>query len=109
MTFPAGSVEYLLFFTLIVVGILVTIRFYQLGRKQLDRWASENGLRLLSVEQRWLRAGPFTLNRTRGQLVYYVTVVPIHETNAQARAAFVRVGHWLWGTWTYASAEHWET
>jgi hypothetical protein len=83
---------------LLVLSVLLLALFsaYWADRKaraMITVWAGESGMRVLQLEQRWFRRGPFTWNSGKSQLVFHVTV--LHE--GARRSAFIRCGGWFLG------------
>lgn len=62
------------------------------ARQLIHGWADACGYRILNLEFRWFRRGPFFWTSGKGQLVYYVVLMD----QDQRRQAFVRCGSfWL--------------
>lgn len=82
---------------MLIVGFLVFLVYAQANAKRpeilLQEWASENGYRIATWEQRLFYKGPFFWSG-RHSTVYHVTL----ENTAGCRAtAFVRCTPQLWG------------
>ena len=85
----------LLFALLVVVlGAASLIFHYTRAGILLDRWAAENGYRILHRELRRFRRGPFFFTTSKGQEVYRVTVEDLH---GGVHTGYVRCGSWVLG------------
>ena len=95
----------------VLIAILVCAAFfaiaahYSKARAMLDRWADRNGFRILRVERRDFRRGPFFWSTGRGQVVYHIVVVDQHGSR---RSGYVRCGSWFWGIWSDHVDVRWE-
>ena len=84
-----------LFALLVVVLAAASVIFhYTRAGILLDRWAAENGYRILHRELRRLRRGPFFFTTSTGQEVYRVTV---EDLQGGVRSGYVRCGSWVLG------------
>src|SRR4051812_23582631 len=70
------------------------LKFYWLDLPQaLERWAQEEGHRIIRKELRtWFR-GPFSRNTRNTQLVYRLE---LHDRDGLARTAWIRIGNQWW-------------
>jgi hypothetical protein len=59
----------------------------------IGEWCLSHQLRLVDLERRFLRAGPFLLS-PNGTAVFYVTV---SDPLGNQKHLWVRCGHWLFG------------
>lgn len=57
-------------------------------------WATENSLRLVSREMRWLLRGPFLWRNGDVHIVFRVCVV---DECGASRVGFIRCGSWFFG------------
>ena len=60
----------------------------------IERWAQEQGLKLLRVEYRDFFRGPFMLRSSKSQAVFFVSV---QDASGQVRDGHVRVGGFFRG------------
>jgi hypothetical protein len=74
-------------------AIAYAIWYYRRARELLQSWADQHGFQIQAVEHRWLNRGPFFWTTSRGQVVYYVTVL---DTAGRKRRGYVRCGS-FWG------------
>jgi hypothetical protein len=77
---------------LIVMGNYVNFR-WNTGPSALERWAKENGFRIVRRERRTYFRGPFFWGSSNCQIVYRVEV---HGPDAVAKAGWVRIGGYWW-------------
>lgn len=70
----------------------------------LQHWADENNMKLMRLEARWFRLGPFMWTTSRFQLVYYVTV----WDRGKKRHAYVRCGNFWFGMMTEDIEVSWD-
>jgi hypothetical protein len=84
-------------FAVAAIAVLIGLSFWwQSSRSSslLQRWAEENGYRIVRREYRTFFRGPFFWNSSKGQTVYYV----VAEDSAGARrSGYVRCGGWWLG------------
>lgn len=74
--------------------LALALQFVRVG-SILDRWAARNGYQIIERESRLVKLGPFTLNTSRGQVVYRVAV---RDREGNVRKGYVRCGGALLGT-----------
>ncbi len=75
------------------------------SRRMVDRWAEENGFRLIDREYRWFFRGPFWWRTSDKMAVYHVTV---EDSSGRVRRAFIRCGGWLLGLLSDRVDVEWE-
>jgi hypothetical protein len=71
----------------------------------IERWAEQNGFRIVRLERRVYRAGPFTLFRTNVQLVFRVAV---RDWEKQVRTGWLLVGNFIIGMLTDEVSVRWD-
>ena len=101
------------FLTLKVVVIYLVFAFGALywwqhsrARKVVHRWAKAGAMEIVSAERRYLRAGPFTFNYSREQVVFRVIV---KDQEGVQRAGWICVGGGLRGVWSDKTKVIWDT
>ena len=95
-------------FVFLIVALIAIASFaLRISRSQtiIDRWAEANGFRVLNVEQRFLRTGPFFFRHNKGQTVYHVTV---QDSEGRTRSGYVRCGGWFAGLLSDAARVEWD-
>jgi hypothetical protein len=75
------------------------------GRTILERWAANNGYRLIDSERRLLRKGPYFWCSSKGQDVFYVTV---EDEQGRVRHGYVRCGGWFLGLLSDEATVEWD-
>jgi hypothetical protein len=85
-------------------GLLMVWHFRRSGR-MVERWAADNGYRLLGEEYRWFLRGPFWWRTGNGMAVYHVTV---QDASGRVREGYVRCGGWFLGLLSDQVAVEWE-
>ena len=90
---------------LAVVVILVLVWHFSRSNSLLQKWAAQNGYKIVSQEYRTFFRGPFFWTTTKGQTVYYVTV---EDTPGNRRAGWVRCGGWWFGLMSDAVEVRWD-
>jgi hypothetical protein len=90
----------------IAIVILAWAWHFSRSRSILQKWADGNGYTLMQAELRLFRTGPFFLNTTRSQVVYYVTIL---DALGRERKGWVKVGSWLIGLWSNQAEVKWDT
>ena len=90
---------------LVCAAFLALAAHYSKARTMLERWAARNGFRILRMERRDFRRGPFFWSTARGQVVYHIVVVDRH---GRRRSGYVRCGGWFWGVWSEHVDVRWE-
>lgn len=78
----------------VVVGTVSLVWHFGRSGSLLQRWAEQNGYRLIDREYRTFLRGPFFLTTAKGQTVYYVTV---EDCEGRRRKGWVRCGGWFLG------------
>lgn len=96
----------LLVFILVIAANLWLFWTASKSRKVIQRWAEEHGFQVVSLEERWLRRGPFFWTTSRAQTVSYITVI---DSANQRRSGWIRCGSWLGGLWSSQVEVRWET
>jgi len=89
---------------IIMVGVFLAWRFSR-ARRILESWAADNGFQIRSSQVRLFRLGPFLWRKSKGQVVYYVTV-QLHD--GTTRRGWVKCGSWWWGTFQNEAEVSWE-
>jgi hypothetical protein len=77
----------------IVIIAAITFDYYR-SNSILQRWADQNGYRIVQRERRAFFRGPFFWTTGHNRVVFYVTVEDAH---GQQRNAWVRCGGWFLG------------
>ncbi|WP_110515204.1 hypothetical protein [Herpetosiphon llansteffanensis] len=79
-----------------LVGLTITFLVFEHKRSVtlIQQWANANGYRIIALEQRWLRRGPFFWRSGKNQTVFYVDVI---DPQGMARALWIRCGGWFMG------------
>ncbi len=79
---------------------------YSRSQTMLERWANEQGYKILHSEVRWLNRGPYSglsgpkwlgCKTSKGETVRRVRV---QDSQGMERSGFVRFGSWGFGLWT---------
>ena len=98
-------------FTVLFFGTILLFVVFLLAcqiirpRQILNRWAAANNLEILSADYRWFRYGPFFWTTSKGQCVYYVTVLT-HD--GWERRGWVRCGGWILGVFSDNAEVRWD-
>jgi hypothetical protein len=71
----------------------------------LQKWAEDQGYRIIRQEYRWFFKGPFFWTSSNGQTVYYVV---IEDSAGSKRSGWVRCGGWWFGLLTDKVEVRWE-
>jgi hypothetical protein len=71
----------------------------------LQKWAEDQGYRIIRQEYRWFFKGPFFWTSSNGQTVYYVV---IQDSAGSKRSGWVRCGGWWFGLVTDKVEVRWE-
>lgn len=79
---------------LIVLGTTFQLWLNARARKMIEAWAADNGFRILEMEYRPLRRGPYAWNTPAGRMVFRVLV---QDGDGRKRPGWLRCGHWLMG------------
>jgi len=85
-------------------GLFMIWHFRRSGR-MVERWAADNGYRLLDREYRWLLRGPFWWRTGKGMAVYHVTV---QDASGRVRKGYIRCGGWFLGLLSDRIDVEWE-
>jgi hypothetical protein len=91
-----------------LVLLLVAAGFaWHFGRSRslLQRWADDNGFRIVRSEYRHLLRGPFFWTTSKGQTVYRVTV---EGKAGDVRSGWVRCGGWWFGLMSDQVEARWD-
>ncbi len=87
------DLTFLLPFVIILFAIVVAFASIAWTRSRatamLASWALAKGYQLLQTEPRYLRTGPYFFRHSRGQMIYYVTVM---DAGDWRRSGYVRLG-----------------
>ncbi len=88
-----------LFSFLVFVGLLgLIVAWYSFEHKRsvklIQQWADANGYRIIALEQRWLRRGPYFWRSGKYHTVFYVDVI---NPQGLAQAVWIRCGGWFSG------------
>jgi hypothetical protein len=75
------------------------------SRGLLEKWAADNGFRIIESSYRNLVRGPFFWTTSKGQTVYRVIV---EDATGQRRSGWVRCGSWLLGLWSDSVQVRWD-
>lgn len=78
------------------LGLIIAWHVFEHKRsvQLIQQWADTNGYRIIALEQRWLRRGPFFWRSGKYHTVFYVDVI---DPQGMARAIWVRCGGWISG------------
>jgi hypothetical protein len=95
------------FLIVIVVAVGIAAFMWHLSRSRslLEKWAAENGYKILHTEYRNLFRGPFFWTSSKGQTVYYVK---IRDREGNVRTGWVRCGGWWLGLLSDKTEVRWE-
>ena len=105
MQTQTDSFPLLLVALVMAVVILAWVWHFFRARTILQEWADDNGYQLLQAEYRWFRKGPFFWTSSRGQVVYYVTVL---DQQGRERKGWVRSGSWWLGLFSNKVEARWD-
>jgi hypothetical protein len=94
-----GIVAFAIFFVVMIAW------HFSRSRRLLEKWAAENGFRIIESSYRNLVRGPFFWTTSKGQSVYRVTV---EDATGQRRSGWVRCGSWLLGLWSDSVQVRWD-
>lgn len=87
--------------------MIATLRWERWRSEQLiDRWAREHNYQLIERTYLWFSRGPFFWRSSKGQTVYYVTLL---DDQGNMRRAWVRCGGWFLGLWSDKIAVEWDS
>lgn len=91
----------------LVIALIVVSIWWNASRSReiLDRWATENGMRILEVERRYFWRGPFWFRTGEGHEVFRVTVA---TPSGATRSGYVRVGGWFTGLFSSKAVVEWD-
>lgn len=76
------------------IAVVFMIWHFRRSRALLARWAADEGVVLVEVEERTLLTGPFWWHKSRGQGVYRIRV---RDLAGAERVGWVLCGSWLLG------------
>lgn len=89
-----NPVGFVLFSVVIVGGVIASMVWTNSRAADLIHgWALGEGYRVVEMKQCWFFLGPFFLNSSKNQMVYFVTV---ENARGEIRHAWCRCGSW-WG------------
>lgn len=96
MSNTAGIYIFPILYLAFIAGVIIISAAWASGRARtlIGGWAAENGYQLIESERRYLRTGPYFWRHSRGQVVYYVTVI---DPGGWRRSGYVRLGNWFFG------------
>ena len=90
----------------IVISVPVfLIWHYTRAASILERWAAQNGYRIIEREIRPIRRGPYFFTTGRSQAVYRVTV---EDREGGIRRGYVRCGGWFLGMFSDHADVRWD-
>jgi hypothetical protein len=92
-----------LVFMLFLAAVSIAWHFRK-SRRVLERWAEQNGYRIVDAEYRHFFKGPFFWTSSKGQTVYRVTV----EMKGGVRSGWVRCGSWWFGLMSDKAEVRWD-
>ena len=85
----------ILFAIILVIFLTLIMTFHKnSGLKEIDKWATKEGLEILSSEYRWLKRGPYFINSSNQQRIFYVTV---RDKAGNIKKCWVKVGGFFFG------------
>ncbi|MBC8327461.1 MAG: hypothetical protein H8E31_01805 [Planctomycetes bacterium] len=87
-----------------LVVVLWILIFSRAGSLR-DRWAQEQGFRLVSSRICWLWRGPFFFRSSNGQVVYRIEVV---DEAGELRQGWLRCGGFFSGVWGSQTTVRWQ-
>ena len=95
------------FFVIIFIGVIIASAIWKGSRAHelVERWARENSLRLLNVEECYFNRGPFFWTTSKGQVVFRVEV---QDAQGRQRYGWLRCGSWIGGLWSDETEVRWE-
>ncbi len=64
------------------------------GSREVEKWATIEGLEILSSEYRWVKRGPYFINSSNQQRIFYVTV---RDKAGNIKRCWVKVGGFFFG------------
>jgi len=94
-------------YILFILGLVIASAVWRGNRSRdlVERWARENGFRLLSAENCWFSNGPFFWTTSKSQVVFRVEV---QDERGQVRSGWVRCGSLFGGLLSDQTEVRWE-
>jgi hypothetical protein len=101
----AAVMEIIIF--LVFLGAAASSLFWTTSRSQdlLQRWASQNGYRIIEAKYAYFFKGPFFWTSSKGQTVYRVIV---EDEAGLTRSGWVRCGSWAFGVLSDQVQARWD-
>src|SRR5262245_8247254 len=87
------------------VAVILIVFHFTRSDSLLQRWAKQNGFRIVREEYCWFSKGPFFWTSSRGQTVYYVTV---EDKDGVRRNGWVRCGGLFLGLFSDKVEVRWD-
>lgn len=79
---------------LFVVSIVAELVATNRCRRSIERWTSQNGYAIESLQRRWLSLGPWQWRGNRSRRVFFLTAV---DSTKLTRSGYARIGGGLGG------------
>ena len=79
---------------IILVIILLHIKQTQRSKVNLEIWLNNNQFRLISVERRYLRRGPYLWKSSKGQVIFRISLA---NNENEEKIAWVKCGSYFKG------------
>jgi hypothetical protein len=95
--------ENMLVFLLMILVLFSSYWSYRKAKGMVEAWAATSGLRLLSLQHRWFRCGPYSWNSSRSQIIFFVS---LWDGKAR-RSAYIRCGGWWLGMFSEQMEVKW--
>jgi hypothetical protein len=89
----------------LVIIVFSCVWSFTQSRKILEGWAAGSGFNILRAERRVFWMGPFWWRTSKGQAVFYVTVL---DQEGRERSGWVRVGSYFGGLFSDKVTVQWE-
>ena len=89
----------------IVAAVAMMIFHYARGESILEKWAAEQGYRVVSSERRTIRTGPYFLTTGRGRVVYRISV---EDRDGHIKEGYARCGSYFLGTFSDKVDVRWD-
>src|SRR5262249_46893070 len=105
LTYVIAVVFTLFFFSIPILIVVYIVGMQRRAGRLLDQWAARNGYRILEIERRRYRKGPFFFTSSNNQVVYRVTVQDAYGTTHRG---WVRCGGYRLGSWSDEVAVQWD-
>ena len=64
------------------------------GLREVEKWAKDEGLEILSAEYRWVKRGPYFISSSNYQRIFYVTV---RDESGKIKKCWIKAGGLLFG------------